>query len=89
MSRYTKNFVKCKPKIYLLNYLSQCTTNDYTDRELSILYNIMVMQKNNTTISRKIQRNSLDCWWGMPKYKPLEAEKKYVWRRQKANRNHV
>jgi len=39
----SESLAKCKRKCAGLHYISQCTTNDYTDRELSILYNIMVM----------------------------------------------
>lgn len=43
----------------------------------------------HTTISREIQRNSIDLWWEKTKYDPLKAEKKRQLRRYKANQWHI
>lgn len=43
----------------------------------------------HTTISREIQRNSIDLWWDKTKYDPLKAERKRLTRRWKANREHI
>jgi IS30 family transposase len=45
--------------------------------------------RSHTSISREISRNSIDYWrWNLI-YKPLEAEKKKIKRRKKANEWHI
>lgn len=41
------------------------------------------------TISQEIERNSIDKWRWKTKYCPIQAEKKRLERRYKANRNHI
>lgn len=43
------------------------------------------LKRHHTTISREIHRNSRDYWWENVIYKPLEAEKKRLARKYKAN----
>jgi len=44
---------------------------------------------SHTTVSREIKRNSLDKWWWIYQYKPIEAEKLYKERRDNANFKHI
>lgn len=44
---------------------------------------------SHTTISREVKRNSIDRWWWIYQYKPIEAEKRYKERRNKANFKHI
>jgi len=43
----------------------------------------------HTTISREIKRNSIDKWWEVYEYKPIQAERLYQDRRIKANFKHI
>jgi IS30 family transposase len=43
----------------------------------------------HTTISREVKRNSVDKWWWVYKYWPIEAERLYKERRNKANFRHI
>ena len=43
----------------------------------------------HTTICREIGRNSIDLWREKTKYDPLQAEKKRIERRMKANKKHI
>jgi IS30 family transposase len=47
------------------------------------------LSRHHTTISNEIQRNSVDKWWWVLVYCPIEAEKKRLERRYKANHLHV
>lgn len=44
---------------------------------------------SHTTISREINRNKIDKWRWIYKYKPIEADKLYKERRYSANFNHI
>jgi IS30 family transposase len=43
----------------------------------------------HTSVSREIERNSIDLGWDKTKYDPLKAEKKRLERRWKANKSHI
>ena len=45
--------------------------------------------RSHTTISREIKRNSIDKGWWKLVYCPIEAEKRRLERRDKANQNHI
>lgn len=45
--------------------------------------------RSHTSISRELQRNSIDVWWEVSRYKPLIAEEKRLKRRLEANKNHI
>lgn len=47
------------------------------------------LHRHHTTISREIKRNSIDVWWWKIVYKPIQAEKKRIKRREKANMWHI
>lgn len=47
------------------------------------------LEVSHTTISREVKRNSTDKWWWIYVYKPIEAEKIYKNRRDKANFEHI
>jgi len=67
------------------DYLSQCTTNDYNDRELSILYNIMVMHKHNTTTKKKWKH--ITCEERIEIYRMMKEWCRDIW--QILNRHHI
>lgn len=45
--------------------------------------------RSHTSISREIARNGIDYGWWKIVYKAIEAQKKYLQRKHKANRSHV
>ena len=47
------------------------------------------LKRDHTTIGREIKRNSIDRWWWVVVYKPLEAERKRLQRKWKANITHI
>jgi len=47
------------------------------------------LSRHHTTIWREIERNSIDKWWWVLEYCPLEAEKRRLQRRKKANFKHI
>ncbi len=48
-----------------------------------------MLKRHHTSISREINRNAIDYGWNVHKYKPLEADSKYITRRKKANLEHI
>jgi len=61
----------------------------YLREWLSLRAIAKLVSRSHTSISREISRNSLDCWrWNLV-YKPLDAEKKKIKRREKANEWHI
>lgn len=47
------------------------------------------LSRHHTTISREVNRNSIDKGWWILEYLPLEAEKRRLQRRKEANFKHV
>lgn len=45
--------------------------------------------RQHTTISKEIDRNSIDKWWWNLKYCPIKAEEERLNRRYKANQKHI
>lgn len=47
------------------------------------------LSRQHTSISNEVQRNSIDKWWWVSVYCPLEAERRRLERRYKANHFHI
>jgi len=47
------------------------------------------LNRQHTTISKEIKRNSIDKWWWVVVYCPIEAERRHLERRYKANHLHI
>jgi len=47
------------------------------------------LSRHHTTIMREVLRNWVDIWWWNIVYKPIQANKKQVFRRNCANKKHI
>lgn len=77
---YKKCHITQKERVRIYGYIQQ-----------NLFYREMwrLMNRHHTSISREIKRNSIDKGWWVYEYCPLEADKRRLERRRKANILHI
>lgn len=77
---YKKGQITQKERVKIYGYLQQW----YSHRKIW-----RILDRDHTSIDREIERNSIDKGWWILEYCPLEAEKKRIERKRKANLTHI
>jgi len=84
-----KNNNKNKINFKQINQDERIEIYRYKEQWLSCRKIWIILNRDHTSISRELLRNSIDLWWWRSKYKPSEAEKKKNERRKKAIQTHI